>query len=171
VLQTPRFSSGALRRIGSDWQLSPIMKIRSAQFFTVTTGVDNALSGQGNQVPNLAPGVSPYSSNKRVDGWLNPAAFVAPAPGTYGDLGRYNLEGPGVFQFDVALSRSFAIQEGKTVQLRAEAFNVLNHPSFSTPVATLNSGSFGKIQSDISGTSGLSAGNPRILQFALKLVF
>ena len=62
-------------------------------------------------------------------------------------------------------------QEGKTLQLRAEAFNLLNHPSFSTPVATLNSGAFGKIQSDISGTCGLPAGNPRIRQFALKLVF
>jgi hypothetical protein len=147
------------------------MKIRSAQFFTVTTGVDNALSGQGNQVPNIVPGVSPYASNKSVDQWLNPAAFAAPAPGTYGNAGRYNMEGPGVFQFDAALSRSFAIREGKSIQLRAEAFNVLNHPSFSTPVATLNSGSFGKIQSDISGTSGLSAGNPRILQFAVKYVF
>ncbi|PYS35297.1 MAG: hypothetical protein DMG14_27330 [Acidobacteria bacterium] len=171
VLQTPRFSGKALRLIGNNWQLSPIMKIRSAQFFTVTTGVDNALSGQGNQVPNLEPGISPYATNKTVDHWLNPAAFSNPLPGTYGNLGRYNLKGPGVFQLDMALSRMFTVREGKTVQLRAEAFNFLNHPSFSTPVATLNSGSFGKIQSDISGTGGLTAGNPRILQFALKFVF
>ncbi|HYR89639.1 MAG TPA: carboxypeptidase regulatory-like domain-containing protein [Terriglobia bacterium] len=171
VLQTRRFSSGLLRLIGSEWQLSPIMKIRSAQFFTVTTGLDNALTGQGNQVPNLVPGISPYSSDKTVDQWLNPAAFAAPPPGTYGNLGRYNLKGPGVFQLDVALSRTFALREGRTLQLRAEAFNLPNHLNPSTPVATLNSGSFGKIQSDISGTSGLSAGDPRILQFALKLVF
>ena len=171
VLQMPRLSGGNLRLIGNGWQLSPIMKIKSAQLFTVTTGLDNALSGQGNQVPNLVQGISPYARNKTVDQWLNPAAFANPAPGTYGNLGRHNLKGPGVFQFDAALSRTLAIQEGKTLQLRAEAFNLLNHPSFSTPVASLNSGAFGKIQSDISGTSGLTAGNPRILQFALKLVF
>jgi len=171
VLQSPAFSRPALRVIGNGWQLSPILKIRSAQFFTVTTGVDNALTGQGNQVPNLVPGVSPYAPGKSVDQWLNPAAFVAPAPGTYGNFGRYNLKGPGVFQLDMALSRTFAVREGKTLQLRAEAFNFLNHPSFSTPVSTLNSGAFGKIQSDISGTSGLTAGNPRILQFALKAMF
>src|SRR5262249_30572123 len=51
VLQTPQLSSGALRSLLRNWDLSPIMKIRSAQFFTVTTGQDNALTGIGNQVP------------------------------------------------------------------------------------------------------------------------
>ncbi|HYR82526.1 MAG TPA: TonB-dependent receptor [Terriglobia bacterium] len=171
VLQTPTFSSRILQLVANGWQLSPIIKIRSAQFFTVTTGVDSALTAQPNQVPNLVPGVSPYAADKSVDQWLNPAAFAAPAPGTYGNLGRFNLKGPAVFQLDVALARTFPIREGKTLQLRVEAFNLPNHPNFSTPVATLNSGAFGKIQSDISGTSGLTAGNPRILQFAMKVGF
>jgi hypothetical protein len=47
--------------------------------------------------------------------------------------------------------------------IAAEAFNLPNHPNFSTPVATINSGAFGQIQSDISGTSGLTAGDPPIL--------
>ena len=162
VLQTPRFSTGALRAIGSNWQLSPILKLRSAQFFTVTTGL-------GNQVPNLVPGISPYATNKTVDHWLNPAAFASPAPGTYGNAGQ--SEGPGVFQLDMALSRTFVIREGKTLQLRVEAFNLPNHLNPSTPVATLNSGSFGQILSDISGTSGLTAGDSRVLQFALKWIF
>jgi len=55
--------------------------------------------------------------------------------------------------------------------VRAEAFNLPNHLNPSVPVAALNSGSFGKIQSDISGTSGLSAGDPRIVQLALKFIF
>ena len=75
------------------------------------------------------------------------------------------------FQLDMGISRTFAIGEKKTLQLRGEAFNLPNHLNPSTPVATLNSGSFGKIQSDISGTSGLSAGDPRIIQIALKLIF
>ena len=115
---------------------------------------------------------SPYASEKTVDHWLNPAAFAPPAPGAYGNLGAYNILGPGMFQVDLALSRTFTVGEGKTVQLRAEAFNLPNHMNPGNPVSTLNSsGTFGKIQSDISGTSGLSAGDPRILQFALKYVF
>ena len=69
------------------------------------------------------------------------------------------------------MSRTFAIREGKTLQLRAEAFNLPNHLNPGIPVAALNNGSFGKIQSDISGTSGLTAGNSRVIQFALKMLF
>ena len=105
-----------------------------------------------------------------VDHWLNPAAFASPAPGKYGNAGRFNLKGPGVFQLDMALSRTFVIREGK-LQLRVEAFNLPNHLNPSTPVATLKSGSFGQILSDISGTSGLTAGDSRVLQFALKWIF
>ena len=90
-----------------------------------------------------------------------------PALGSYGNLGRNNLKGPGTFQFDTASSRTFQIGEKKTVQLRAEAFNILNHANFLPPVATggtatLNSGSFGQIQSAL---------DPRIMQFALKYIF
>ena len=110
--------------------------------------------------------------NKSIDGWLNPAAFAAPAPGTYGNLGAQNLLGPGVFQLDLSLSRTFAMGEGKALQLRGEAFNLPNHMNPGAPVLALNSsGSFGKIQSDISGTSGLSDGDPRIVQFAIKFIF
>jgi hypothetical protein len=172
VAQTPRFSGHALRWLAGDWQVSPILKIKSAQFFTVVTGVDNALNGQQGtaQRPNLLL-ANPYSSNPSVNGWINALAFAAPAPGTYGNLGAYNLNGPRIFQLDLGLSRTFQIWERKLLQVRAEAFNLPNHLNPSVPVAALNSGSFGKIQSDISGTSGLSAGDPRIVQLALKFVF
>jgi hypothetical protein len=171
VAQTPKFSSRVLRLIAGDWQISPIMKIRSAQLFSVTTGVDTALNGQPVQTPNVVPGANPYTTDKSVDHWLNPAVFALPAPGTYGTLGLINMKGPGTFQLDMGISRTFAIGEKKTLQLRGEAFNLPNHLNPSTPVATLNSGAFGKIQSDISGTRGLSAGDQRIIQVALKLIF
>jgi hypothetical protein len=172
VAQTPQFSSRPLRWAASGWQVAPIMKIKSAQFFTVTTGVDNALNGQQGtaQRPNQLA-ADPYFGNQSVNGWVSGSAFAAPAPGTYGNLGAYNLKGPGIFQLDLGLSRTFQIRERKLLQVRAEAFNLPNHLNPSVPVAALNSGSFGKIQSDISGTSGLSAGDPRIVQVAMKVVF
>ena len=70
----------------------------------------------------------------------------------------------------MALSRDFPVHEKKTLEVRFEAFNVLNRMNGSTPVATLNSGNFGKITSDISPTIG-QTGDPRILQVAAKFAF
>jgi hypothetical protein len=170
VAPTPKFSNRALRLVAGDWQVSPIMKIKSAQFFTVTTGVDNALSGEGGQRPNLA-NLNPYPASQTVNNWILASAFAAPAPGTYGNLSPYNLKGPGMFQLDLALSRIFRVREKDSVQVRAEAFNLPNHLNPNIPVAATNSGAFGQIQTDISGTSGLTAGDQRIVQFALKYVF
>jgi hypothetical protein len=72
----------------------------------------------------------------------------------------------------MALSRTFAIRERQTLQFRAEAFNLPNRANLSVPTSTTNSGgAFGAIRSDISGTQGLTAGDPRIIQMALKFVF
>jgi hypothetical protein len=170
VAQTPTFSPKPARLILSNWQVSPIMKIKSGQFITVMNGVDSALDGTTGQRPNQIL-TDPYLPNKSVNGWLNPAAFALPAPGTYGNVGRNNILGPGIFQLDLALSRTFSLGERRSIQLRGEAFNLPNHLIAGPPVATINSGTFGKIQSDISGTSGLSAGDQRIIQLGLKLVF
>jgi Carboxypeptidase regulatory-like domain/TonB dependent receptor len=187
VAQTPKFSNSnrALRWIARDWQISPIISVKSAQFFSVDTGVDGALTGQSMEEPNLVPGVSPYVSNSSCPNapcvrWITSAAFSAPATGTYGNLGLNNLKGPGVVQVDVAFSRIFPVTESKTLQFRADAFNLPNRVNLNPPntafgagsaVAPLNSGTFGTITSDISGTQGLTAGDPRIVQLVLKFVF
>jgi hypothetical protein len=187
VATTPKFSSRALRIVAGDWQVAPILSIRSAQFFTVTSGVDNAISGQGNQTPNLVI-QNPYPQNQNVDHWLittasaapikDPApAFVAAAAGAYGNLGYNNLKGPGVFQLNLALSRNFLLGERRTMQLRGEAFNLPNHLNplppgngIGIPVA-LNSPNFGRITNDISGNNGIGAGDYRVIQVAMKFIF
>jgi len=169
VFQTPSFGSKVLRLLASDWQISPIVKIKSSQFFSVTTGVDGALTGQPTETPNLIG--NPYPSSQTVTNWVSGAAFGAPAAGTYGNLGLNNIKGPGTFQMDMAITRTFNVREKQTLQFRADAFNLPNHMNGATPVATTNSAAFGQIQADISGTSGLTAGDPRIIQLALKYVF
>lgn len=90
--------------------------------------------GQSRNVarPDLVPGVDPYIHNK---GWLyiNPAAFVMPAPGSYGNLGRNALRGPGSNQVDFTLSKKFPIREVSNVEFRAECYNVLNSPVYQVP--------------------------------------
>jgi hypothetical protein len=185
VATTPKFSNTWARRLGSNWQIAPIMYFRSAQLFTVTSGVDNALTGEAGQTPNYT-GASPFSTSTACTPapcvqYLTPTAFTSPALGTYGNLGYNNIKGPGEVQINMAVSRTFAVREKMTFQLRVEAFNVINHVNFSTPntvpltanilTAPTNSANFGAITSDISGNNGLAGGDPRILQVAGKFVF
>jgi hypothetical protein len=123
--------------------------------------------------PNLVlpNNISPSSSNPL--NFINRAAFQTQAAGTFGNLGREAVSGPGAVNFDLSLSRMFRFRERWQLEARAEAFNVINHPNFvgSNPTVwpaqtalttTLSSSTFGVIQ---------TANDPRILQFALKLHF
>jgi hypothetical protein len=182
VATTPKFQNRALRILASDWQVAPIMILKSAQFFSVFSGIDSALTSVASQTPNLA-NANPYPANKTVNDWITAAGFSQAALGTYGNLGYNNLKGPGVFQLNMALSRNFPIWgEKRTLQLRAEAFNLPNHLNAFAPGvastagqlggnATLNSSNFGQITSDISGNNGLQAGDYRVVQVAMKFVF
>jgi hypothetical protein len=160
VIQTPKFK-GLLEKVASGWQLSPIITARSGGWFSVTTGVDNALTGQPNQVPFLVG--NPYTAKQSLSAWINTTSFQAPATGTRGNLQLNSILGPAYFDWDMALSRTFSFKERKhSFQVRAEVFNLANHANFQNPIATMNSGSFGKI---------LTANDPRILQLAGKYVF
>ena len=161
VARTPQFANRALNLIASGWQLSGIVRAQSGNYSTVTTGVDNALTGVGGQraVQLLA---DPYDTNRTVDHYLNRAAFGAPVAGTYGSLGAFTIVNPSSLQIDTGLSRTFRVLEGQNIQFRWEVFNVPNRLNANAPVTALNNASFGRI---------LSAQDPRIMQFALKYVF
>ncbi|HTA46914.1 MAG TPA: carboxypeptidase-like regulatory domain-containing protein [Bryobacteraceae bacterium] len=172
VAQSPRFTNNWERWLASDWQLAPILVLRSGSYFTVVPGTDRALTTEPSQTANLVSPSGVFSPNRTVNNWLNSAAFAIPALGTYGNLGQNNIEGPGMIQFNVALSRSFHVWgEGRTLQVRADAFNLVNHLNPSNPVSNRSSSTFGQILSDISGNNGLDAGDPRIIQLAMKFVF
>jgi hypothetical protein len=172
VAQTPKFANTWARRLGSDWQIAPILVLRSGQYFTIVPGTDRALTTEPAQTVNLVNPSGVFMPNPTVNQWLNPAAFSLPPLGTHGNLGQNNVEGPGMIQLNVALSRSFNVWgEHRTLQVRAEAFNLPNHMNPSNPVNNLSSSTFGQVLSDISGNNGLDAGDPRIIQLAMKFVF
>ncbi len=160
VAQSPKFSQRWLSILAAEWKLSTIVSAQSGSFINVSTGVDNALTGQSNQRPNVIGNAIPPVQN--VNQWLLASAFSSPLPGTYGNLGINQFVGPGILQFDVGVSRLFPVRERQRIEFRAEAFNALNRLNASNPTATLNSANFGKI---------LSAADPRIMQVALKFVF
>jgi hypothetical protein len=160
--------------------LAPLVTYRTGQYFTVLTGVDGTLTGattsfkdrpnqtgdplSGDCVFNLPGGVTQTFPVGSRNCWFNNTVFALPPAGGYGDVGRNSLTGPGAFTFDAAVSRRFSLGETRELQLRFEAFNVLNHPVLGNPVASRNSAStFGKIQSQV--------GDGRTIQGAVKFAF
>jgi len=157
----PRFENRFARVAFTDWRISPIFRYLTGAALTVTTGVDRALNDNTfTQRPNqVLPNV--YAGG--FLNYLNPAAFAQPALGTLGNMGTYDVFGPGMFEVDAGLSRVFPIVERTRLEIRAEAFNLPNFFLRGNPGTSLNSTStFGQI------TSAL---NPRVVQFAAKFVF
>ena len=154
-----------LRYTVGGWQNNGILSLYSGLPFTVVSGVDNSLSGIGqdhaNQIGNPAVAGS-RSEQAMLTQYFNTNAFTTNAIGTFGDTGRNILRGPTTRNLDWSLFKNIPIKETRSLQFRAELFNVFNHANFGQPVATVTNPNFGKI---------LSAGNPRIIQLALKFVF
>ena len=160
VFASPKFGDKWMNRILGDWQLAPIISVHGGFAFSPSSGQDNSRTGEGADRPNLVGGAYVRDLNSRV--WLNPAAFAANAVGAFGNAGWNSLRGPKFFNIDVGLSRQFTIREAHRLQLRFEFFNATNFVNFGNPTGNITSANFGRI---------LGAGDPRILQFAVKYAF
>ena len=170
VANTPKYQ-GWKGVVLNNWQIAPLLTYRTGIVFTVLTGVDTALTGTTTSFkdrPNLVgdPQSGTCANGSAVGSrncWFNTAAYVAPASGTFGNVGRNSLSGPGAFNFDTAISRKFVFAENKELSLRLDTFNLLNHPVLGNPNASLNSSNYGRVISQL--------GNGRTFQAAVKFSF
>jgi hypothetical protein len=179
VVPSPQFN-GLTGKLASGWQLGGIFRASSGPYFTVATGIDRALNGTATgQRPNQIL-ASPYGNRNSITNYLNPAAFAQPALGTIGNMRPFGIYGPGYWQIDTALSRTFQVREGQKFEFRAEAFNLTNRfiPGQPTTNGTgttvnLNSNTFGQITTSQNSTGPTSAtpSSARVMQFALRYVF
>ncbi|MBI4265238.1 MAG: hypothetical protein HY657_12750, partial [Acidobacteria bacterium] len=157
---TPEFEGRVARALGSTWRLSGILRASSGDRLSVSTGLDQALTG--------APGVQRANQvsddvyGRTLNQWLKASAFAQPAFGTFGNSGRNAFEGPGSRVVDLSLARSFRFAETHRIEARVEAFNAFNWFRWNNPNTSLNNANFGRI---------LSAQDPRIMQFAVKYQF
>ena len=160
-----------LRKIVGSWQINIIASRNSPTPFTVYDSTNVSLqansppiSGYPASRPHLIG--DPNSGPHTVQTWLNAAAFQRLNPvtqaGQFGNAGRNIARGPAFTNVDASLIRTFQLWETGGLQFRAESFNVANHANFGLPVAHLNSPNFGQV---------LTANAPRLMQFALKLLF
>ena len=171
-----RYGSSGARGVDfllGGWEFSPIVTVQSGLGLTVTQAQLLNIGGERQSRPNrLANGALP-SDQRTVDRYFDTSAFkVLQTDPTrdgfvpnqaFGNSGVGILRGPGLFNIDFNLNKSFKITEKQALQFRAEFFNALNHPSFNVPGVNISSGGFGQIIS--------TATEARIIQFALKYRF
>lgn len=162
------------------WAIDSRVNAQSAFPLNVTSGtIVDPLDGtvRSNRA-NLNAGVPLYVSSPSSPGGrlINRAAFSIPAAGQLGTLGRNIVRGLASWQVDSALRRQFKLTDKASLQFRAEAFNLFNHPNFGAINTDLTSASFGAATNmlgrQLGGQNALyQVGGPRSLQFALKLQF
>ena len=174
-------TTGVPAKIFGGWELAGIASARTGLPVNITMSRKANQLPDGNtssQRPNLVPGVDIYAANQSINNWFNPAAFAAPANGTWGDLGRYIANGPGMFEIDTSLQKRFRISERLALNFRAAAYNLFNHPVYSSPSGSIGSltgsspvsGSFGRITSIIN-TGAVGTGAPRRIEFMFRAEF
>ncbi len=148
------------------WGLTGVSTWRSGFPFSVSSGADNSFSGVGQDRADYIGGPASLGSGRphgqMIARYFNTSAFVPNALGTFGNAGKNILRGPRFFSTDVGLLKNNKVTERVSIQFRAEFFNIFNKVNFNGPNANASSASFGQIT---------SAGDPRILQLALKLQF
>jgi len=162
--------NGMADRLAGGWQLNGILTLLSG--FPLTPLVGTNQSGNGNTFnpdrPNVNPNFQEPLYIRSVDKWFDPTAFSLPTLGTWGNLGRGVLDGPGLAEIDFSVFKTIPITERTRVLFRAEFFNIANRANFNLPNPIVFSGnsispSAGKITSTTTSS--------RQIQFGLKLMF
>ncbi len=150
------------------WQTMGIITLQTGRPFTVAlpTDFDNSNTGfsslgfGANDRPNIIG--DPHLQLRTPEQWFNTAAFALPPFGNFGSAGRNILDGPGYQNVNASLVKNTSLTERINLQIRAEFFNLFNHPNFALPDNFFGSPTFGQI---------LSAQSPRHIQFGAKILF
>jgi hypothetical protein len=115
-------------------------------------------------------GVAPGTKLGTPSLWFDPCVFILPPVGTFGNLAKNAVIGPGLADVDFAMKKQFNITERTNLQFRAEAFNLFNHPNFGNMIVPVFSGSTGA-RNGSAGRIIDTSTTSRQIQFALRLAF
>ena len=182
------WNNGFNRQIFGGWNVSGLVTAQTGQPFTVyDTSQDYSGLNQLNDRPDvLVTGPLPQNNGNPDDAFGTPGAgrglgyfSNTPPTGRIGTSGRNQFYGPGLFNWDLALAKNFAIWKERTrLQFRGDFFNVFNHTNFANPVHDESNANFGKITQTLGtavatsvGTTGGAYGAARQIQFSLRLIF
>jgi hypothetical protein len=154
---------GLLGALGNGWTLATIVTLQSGIPVAVTQTTNfNAFAGFGTQRPNLVGKPELPTSERSVARWFDTAAFAVAPQFTLGSASRNPVRGPSFRNVDLVISRRVPMGAASSLELRAEAFNLLNTPPLGNPNAVAGVANFGTIT---------TAGDPRVVQLAVKWLF
>jgi hypothetical protein len=154
---------GVLGAIANDWTVTSLITLQSGvPLAVIQTTNFNAFAGFGVQRPNLVGDPTPPADQRTPSHWFNTAAFEVAPMFKIGTASRNPVRGPSYRDVDLALMRRIPVGASRTLEVRAEVFNLLNTTNFGAPAGTAGIPAFGTI------TSAL---DPRVVQLAMKLLF
>jgi Carboxypeptidase regulatory-like domain len=163
----------AMHHIFGAWTFSGLLQARAGRPLTITASRATGDLPDGNNQAQRADRVANqplYPAQQTAEQWFNVAAFVVPAPGTWGNAGRNNVLAPGLFQIDLALQKRFPIGGARSFEFRVEAFNAFNRVNLGAPGTAVTSPStFGRITGPLN--RGYGTGTARQMQFMFRLNF
>lgn len=164
--------SGWRDQVVSGWSISGIETLQSGLPFTAQLGFNPTNNGDSRNP--IRPSWNPAFRGPVIVGtpneFFNPNAFVAPAAGTYGNVGRDTLIGPGIAVLDFSALKNTRVSERVNLQFRAELFNILNHANFGTPNPVVFT-SASSVPAPTAGVITSTSTTSRQIQFGLKLLF
>ncbi|HYA16864.1 MAG TPA: carboxypeptidase-like regulatory domain-containing protein [Bryobacteraceae bacterium] len=164
--------AGLAKKLVEGWSISAIETLQSGFPFTPSLGYNPTNNGDSRNP--IRPSVNPAFTGPVILGnpneWFNPAAFLNPASGTYGNLGRDTLNGPGLAELDFSALKVTPINERVKLQFRAEFFNILNRANFGIPNTVVFTAA-GTTPSPTAGVITNTATTSRQVQFGLKLLW
>jgi Carboxypeptidase regulatory-like domain len=154
---------GIVGALANDWTVASLVTLQSGTPIAVTQATNfNAFAGFGVQRPNLV-GNPTLPADRRTPGrWFDPAAFALAPQFTIGSASRNPVRGPSYRNVDLALVRRIPVGSTQVIEIRGEVFNLLNTPLLGGPNAVLGAANFGTIT---------TAGDPRVVQLAMKWIF
>lgn len=176
------------KRLVQGWQLNTIISAQSGRPVPIVSANDTSAFFNPNfntrsnfhQRPNVVPGVnainSDWESAPDTIGYLNANAFSQPPDGTFGNLGRNAIFGPSFWNIDLAVTKNTQLWERVNLQLRAEIFNLFNHPNFALPDWFVDPGNgpaglITQTPDQAQTNPGLGGGGPRVIQVGAKFTF
>jgi hypothetical protein len=129
------------------WRLFGAFVAQTGSPFTPSVLVNNSYALSSNMLwyPNVVGDPRAVPGGQNINSWFNTNAFAAPAPGTFGNMGRNIVFGPGLSALNVSLIKTFSITERIKLEFSANATNVVNHPSFALPDKVIGPGHRGQI--------------------------
>jgi hypothetical protein len=165
--QTTGAYDGVVRAIINDWQVNGVLAAFSGNPFTVTASGSALNTPSNQQTADLVGTFNVLGAIGASGQWFDTSAFAQPTGVRFGTTGRNQFYGPGGWNLDFSLFRSFPIGATRRLEYRLQAANLLNHPVFGNPSASITSGTFGQI----TGISGSGSYLERQIQMGVRFSF